>query len=326
MRTLTVFLCASGLLAAQSEQTTYQRDINGRRVATGQAGSATKEETTERTRSVNGRRVPVEQTTERVLREDANGKVVEKIIHKFDSTGQRAVTERVLVEESKLAGGGKTVRETVSRSDLNGRFQEVERRTSESRVAGDSTTTNVTIDRPNPNGGFVTAERRVAVEKESAGQKQVTETVQAADFSGRFQTVRRSESTIQTDGAQRTENTSVFEPDSTGRLALSQQKVETTTKQAGGDVTETTFYTTGAPGRPKAPGERPRVMEQQVLQRSVAADGSVTEALSVRRANPSDTNRLGNAQKISETVCTGKCLPDPAQPSASVPTTAPARN
>jgi hypothetical protein len=321
MRTLFVLLCAGGWLAAQTTQTTYQRDLNGRRVAAAEVHKTGKGETTERMRSINGRPVPVERITERVIRDDAGGKVVEKIIQKYDATGQRAVTERVRVEETPLPGGGKIVHETTARDDGNGRFRQLERRTAETSVAVGTTTTNVTVDRPTPNGGFTTAERRVVVERTAGNSKQITETVLIPDLGGRYQEVRRSESTVQSGGGRQTTNTSIYEPDPSGRLVLSQQKVETTTKRPGGDLTETTLYTTAAPGRPRAPAERPRLVEQQILERAVNADGSVTEALAVRRASASDANRLGPAQRISETVCKGKCLPQPAGP-----TPVPAKN
>ena len=53
-----------------------------------------------------------------------------------------------------------------------------------------------------------------------------------------------------------------------------------------------------------------RVKEQQVVQRRTNPDGSVVETLSVRRPSVSDPNRLGDLQKLSETVCKGKCQPD----------------
>ncbi len=50
-----------------------------------------------------------------------------------------------------------------------------------------------------------------------------------------------------------------------------------------------------------------QMKEQQLIERTKRPDGSVVETLSVRRPSISDPNRLGNLQKLSETVCKGKC-------------------
>jgi hypothetical protein len=55
-----------------------------------------------------------------------------------------------------------------------------------------------------------------------------------------------------------------------------------------------------------------RVLEQQIIERHTNSDGSVAETFSVRRPSMSDPNRLGELQKISETVCKGKCEPEKA--------------
>src|SRR5258706_4814923 len=105
MKYSVLFVFAGGLLLAQSSSTSYLTDLNGRRVeaiatvATKAAPGTT--ETTELLRSVNGREVPLEQVETRVIRDDAGGKVVEKIVRRYDQTGRLASTERELTEEEK---------------------------------------------------------------------------------------------------------------------------------------------------------------------------------------------------------------------------------
>ena len=80
-------------LSAQdsSVRTTTAVDVNGNRIADGpqidQTNSKNSVETTERMQSINGRMVPLERVEERVLRDDASGRVVERLIHRFDATG-----------------------------------------------------------------------------------------------------------------------------------------------------------------------------------------------------------------------------------------------
>src|ERR1700733_11634810 len=86
--------------SAQSTSTTYTKDINGNRVDQKLLHTSANGDRTERYQSINGRQVPVEQVTERVVSQDANGKVTERIVQKFDPTGRPASTERVMVQES----------------------------------------------------------------------------------------------------------------------------------------------------------------------------------------------------------------------------------
>src|SRR5712692_2946043 len=103
---------------AQSTTTLYTTDINGRRVEE-ISHAATDVSRTERTQSINGAKVPLEQSEEKVLRDDANGKVTERVVRKYDQTGRLTSTERVLAEERKAAAGGSHVEETTWRSDVN---------------------------------------------------------------------------------------------------------------------------------------------------------------------------------------------------------------
>ena len=119
----------------------------------------------------------MEQVTERVVSEDANGKVTERIVKKFDPSGQPASTERVMIEEQKLPGGGSTVQETTYRNDVNGSLREAERKTTETRVSGSTTTTSTVIDRPSLNGSFETVEKRSAVTDGPADNQHTTESV-----------------------------------------------------------------------------------------------------------------------------------------------------
>lgn len=136
-------------------------DINGNPVVTESSiSTATQTDRTQTrvTQNLNGREVPLEQTEERVLRNDATGKVTERIVRKYDPNGGLASTERVVTEERPQAGGGSTVQSTTYRSDLNGQEVETERRVTDTTVAATATTTQTTIERPTINGGFETTE------------------------------------------------------------------------------------------------------------------------------------------------------------------------
>src|SRR5258708_27979582 len=103
---------------AQSTTTLYTTDINGRRVEEISHG-ANDGTRTETTQSINGAKVPLEQSEEKVLRDNASGKVTERVVRKYDQTGRLTSTDRVLIEEQKPAGGGSHVDETTWRSAVH---------------------------------------------------------------------------------------------------------------------------------------------------------------------------------------------------------------
>jgi len=302
----------------QSTTNTYSTDINGRRVeapSIAATGTSSNGERTERFQSINGRQVPLEQIVDRVVREDANGKVTERILKKFDPTGHLALTERVLIEENKLPGGGSSVRESTYRTDVNGAAQEIERRTTETRVQGSTTTANTLVDRPTLNGSFETIEKRSEITDGPATNQHTTESVYQRKAGGGFQEILRQVKTSAKQNDTTTETTARYEPGITGQLQLESQTESVSTKEPGGkETTQVNMYAHTVAGQIQDNNAKMRVLEQQIIERRTNSDGSVAETLSVRRPSMGDPNRLGELKKISETVCTGKC--EPEKPSA----------
>jgi len=308
----------AGLASAQSTSATYTRDLNGNRVDGKTVSTSADGARTELFQSINGRQVPVEQTTERVVSENANGKVTERIVQKFDPTGRATSTERVMIEESKIPGGGSTVRETTYRNDMNGSVREAERKVTETRVNGSTTTANTVIDRPGISGTFETVEKRSAVTDGPADNQRTTESVYKAGVSGGFQEAVRTVKTASKTSDATQETSASYEPGMNGQLQLSLQSSSTTTKLPdGSQTTQTDVFSRNVAGNVQDNSAAMRVREQQIVQRRTNPDGSVAETLSVRRPTPADPNRLGALQKVSETLCTGKCQAAPvpaAQP------------
>ena len=247
---------------------------------------------------------------DRVVSQDANGKVTERIIKKFNRDGQVASTDRVMIQESQLPGGGSMVRETTYRSDVNGISREAERKIIETRVSGSTTTASTVVDRPGLNGSLETVEKRSAVTEGPASNQHTTESVYRPALSGGFQEALRYVTTISKANDATTETTASYEPGMNGQLALASQSEATTTKQPNGsELTQTNLFAKTVAGNVQDSTGAMRVKEQQVVQRRTNPDGSVVETLSVRRPSVSDPNRLGDLQKLSETVCKGKCQP-----------------
>jgi len=305
-------LLVAAVASAQSTITTYTTDINGHRVEASSV-AASDGSRTQRSQSLNGQKVPVEQTDEKVLRNDSSGKVTERIIRKYDQTGQLSSTERVVIEEQKRADGSH-VEETTFLSDINGTMSKAEQRVTDTRVAGNTSTTETVIARPDVNGAFNAAEKRSLVKEGSGDRQQSTETVQRRAAGGdQFLVALREVTVTEKSGSDTKESTALYEPALSGQLELTSQNVSTTSKRAdGSELTEVNLYARAADGLTQEPGAPQQIKEQQIIERRKSADGSVVESLSVRRPSVSDPTKLGGLQKISETVCTGKC--DAAKP------------
>jgi len=296
--------------AAQSVTTTYITDLNGRRVEAGTV--ATKDhERTEITQNLNGRQVPLEQTDERIVRQDGSGKVVEKTIRRYDSQGQLAATERQWIEERSRPNGS-TTRITTYRTDVNGRMAESERKSIEMEKQDSVIRTQSVVERPTISGAFQTVEKSSAVTQISASGSQTDETVFQASQNGGFIPSSRLVKETVRNGNKATEKTATYQPFSeSGEMRLTEQTVATvTTCPDGSESIEKTLYGSSWNGKVSDRESGPQLREQDFIERTPGPGGSVTESLSVRRPTATDSNRMGPLTKVSETVCTGKCTRD----------------
>jgi len=298
------------LVSAQSVVTSASTDINGNRVP-GSTFISTDHQTTEVSRSINGRQVPMEQRSSKVLSENANSKVVETLIRKYDQNGQVVSTEKVVTEEQKH-GSGTSVRTTTYRSDINGNMAQAERKTVESSAQGPVSNTQTVVERPSINGSFQTVEKRTLVSQPTGNDAtHADETVYRLSENGDFYPAVREITDTSHAGNQTTAKTSEYQQNGNSQMQLTRQSVSTTTKRAdGSEVEEVNIYGQAVPGNVRESNATPQLFEQQIIARQKGAGDAVVETLSVRRPTMSDPKILGPVQKISETTCKGKCTPD----------------
>jgi hypothetical protein len=298
------------LAAAQSTTNTYITDVNGNKMVASSVVSKDGEHK-EVTQSINGARVPLEKTDERVVSEDANGKVTERIVRKYDSNGQLASTERIVTEEQKRANGS-SVKSTTYRSDVNGGMRETERKTVETETSGTVTKTQSVVERPTVNGGLQPVEKRSMVAETTPDKSHEEETVYRLNPNGEYSTALRNVSDTTHSGSQTITKSAEYEPIAdASKMQLTRQAVTTTTTRPdGSSVSEVDLYKASVPGLVRETGSAPQLIEQQTIERGAVA-GGVAETVTVRRPTANDPNRLGPPQKISETVCAGKCAPEP---------------
>ena len=289
-------------------------DINGRRVADGaqidQTKSKNGSETTERVQSINGRMVPIERVEEHVVRDDASGRTVERVIRRYDATGNPTTPVKETIEEQKRPDGSSTVQTTRYRGDLNGSMQLMERTITDTRKSGSTETSDTVLERPTVNGSLETVEKKNTVTvKEANGQREEATTYRR-DGNGGFAVAVRQTTEHAEQGGQATDNTAEYENGPDGRLQLRSQKVANTVTRADGSKDSVVnIFGRNVPGTVAAGNAKMQLYEQQIIERKPGPGNAVVETLSVRRPTVSDPNTLGPTKQISETVCKGKCEP-----------------
>jgi hypothetical protein len=302
------------LLCGQSSSVTSSTsvDVNGHRVTDGpqvtQTKSANGASTTETMQSINGRMVPLERVEERVVRDDASGRVVERLIRRYDPQGNPTPSVKQTIEVQKRSDGSSTTQTTTYRGDINGSLQLQEKTVTESRKSDSAETAETVIQRPTLNGSLETVEKESRVLAKGSGGYQVEATTYRRDGNGGFYTALKKSTQHTDQGSQATDNTAQYEADPSGQLHLQSQTVMKTTKQPDGS-SESVVDIFGAhvPGTVDARGAL-KLQEQQIVQQKVSGSDTV-QTLSVRRPTVSDPTQLGPARELSQTVCKGKCTP-----------------
>lgn len=298
------FALAATLLLAQ-EITTYSSS-SGRVVTESRTKSSLQR--TELTQSINGRQVPLEQIEERLLKEDAAGRTVERIVHRFDPNGKPSPPEKTVIEEQKRPDGA-TIRSSTYRSDLNGNLQLSERSVTETRKSASGLSSEIAVERPTPNGGLETVEKTTVVQAGTPENYQESATTLRKGASGFYPALKVVTNHTGKAG-QTTENSAQYEVGSSGSLELHSQTVLRVEKRPdGSESREQDVFDKSVPGTIDAPGAKLRLKEREYVERRPGSGGSVTETVSVRRPSVSDPNVLGPPRIVSETVCRGNCKP-----------------
>jgi hypothetical protein len=302
-------------LSAQdaSVRATTSVDINGNRVAEGPQIDQTRSkggvETTERMQSINGRMVPIERVEERVLREDSNGRLVEKLIHRYDATGNPTTPVKETIEEQKRPDGSSTIQTTRYQGDINGEMRLIQRLITDIRKSGSTETTGTVLQRPlNGSSSLETVEKKDTVRvNEAPGRYTEEVTTYRRDGNGGFGIAVRENRQHSEQGGQATDNTAEYEIGPDGQLQLHSQSVANIiTRPDGSKESIVNLFGRNAPGTVDSDGKL-KLFEQQLIEQKLKSGNIQMETLSVRRPTVSDTNTLGPLQQISETSCKGKC-------------------
>lgn len=300
------------LLSAQesSVSTTTAVDINGNRVSDGpsviRSKSDGRSETTEVVQSINGRTIPIERVEQRVVSEDSSGRVVERLIRRYDQTGNPTSPVKEIIAEQKRPDGSSTKQVSTYRGDINGGMQLIEKSTTQTQVSGSTENAETVVQRPTVNGSLDTVEKQSTVKvKQPSGYTEDTTTYRS-DGNGGFRPAVRETTEHSDQGQQSSDSMAEYELNPDGRLQLHSQKVTKTVTASDGSKDQVVdIFGQNVPGTTD-PGAL-KLQEQQLIQRKPGPNDTVTQTLSVRRPTVSDPHTLGPARQLSETVCRGKC-------------------
>ena len=250
---------------------------------------------------MNGSMIPRESLEEKVIRQDANGRTVERMVRRYDANGSPSGFEKTVVEEQK-SGNSVTTSATVYRGDLNGNLQTQERSVSHTVTQGPVTSTDTTIERNGLDGQLAPAERvNATTVKQSETSQQQTVTRLRRDASGNFYEAVKETKAVETQNGQVIENRAQY----VGGKLIEQAVARTVTIPGGATSTTVDVFTPQAAGQFADPGGKLALREQQQISRVPGPAGQVTETVVSRKAI--EANRLGAAQLVSKTVCQGNC-------------------
>lgn len=306
------------LTAQQSDvRQTTTVDVNGNIVADGPTISQTKSgngtQTTVTTQSINGRTVPMEQVEVRVLRNDASGKVTERIVRKYDPQGNPLPPVRQTIEEQKRPDGGSVIQSTTYTTDFNGNTQVTEKSVTDTQKNASGQTSETVVQRPTVNG-LETVERQSTVVSNKPNGYQSDSTTYRRDGNGGFYAAVRQATEHTVQGSDVSDNSAEYERGADGELQLHGQTVtKTVTRPDGLKDSVVEVYSRNVPGVVSGNDSGMKLQEEQTLESAAGPGGSVVQTLSVRRPTVSDPATLGPARQLSQTVCKGDCKP-PKEP------------
>ncbi len=299
-------------IAAQEtsgQSSAWTTDVNGNRVY-GPGFSYTEtpksSQRMETARSLNGRSVPIQTTEDKVLQDNSQGKVVERVIRKYDGSGNPGSAIIVHIEEKKNPDGTSTLQSNSYETDINGNKQLFERATTQVRKSGSMKESSTTIERATINGALQTVERDASTERKVGDLTNVESTTYRRDVSGNFTPYSQQVKQVAKTGGVETADTSHYELGPDGKLGLATRTIEHVSKGANGvEVVDTDVYSRFNAGHAgDVNTSAPRLQEQVRTERAPGPGGAMVETTSVRARLASDPSQFGKYQKVSQTTYT----------------------
>jgi hypothetical protein len=300
---------------AQSSLSGTSVDVNGNVIADGPAISQTKSaagsETLVTTQSINGRTVPMEKVVERIVRNDASGKLIERTIQRYDPQGNPLPAVRQTIEEQKRPDGSSSLQSTTFSTDINGNTQITEKSVTNTQKSASGETSETVVERPTMNG-FETVEKQSQVVGKQGNGYRAESTTYRRDGNGGFYTAVRQTTEHTVQGAEVSESSAEYEAGPTaGELQLHGQTVtKTVTRPDGSKDSVVNIYSRDVPGTVSGNESGLKLQEQQTIVSAPGPGNTVVQTVSVRRPSVADPGTLGPPRQLSQTVCKGDCKPE----------------
>jgi hypothetical protein len=316
LRFLAASICLTGLVHAQDSSNVSHAtsvDVNGNVVSDGPSISRTTtpngSETTVTTQSINGRTVPMERVEQRVIRNDASGKVTERIVQRYDPQGNPLPPVRQTIEEQKRPDGSSTTQSTTYTTDINGNTQVSEKSVTDTQKNGSGETSETVVQRPTVNG-LETVEKQSTVVSKQGKDYQSESTTYRRDGNGGFLPALRQTTEHKVQGQEVSDSSAEYERDSSGELALHGQTVSKTVTRADGlEDTVVDVFSRNIPGTVSGNESGMKLQEEQTISNAAGPGNSVIQTVTVRRPSLADPGTLGPSRELSQTVCKGDCKP-----------------
>lgn len=306
--------CSIALVAQESSvNSTTSVDINGNRVSEGptisQTESANGSQTLVTTQSINGQTVPMERVEQRVLQNDASGKVTERIVQRYDPQGNPLPPVRQVIEEHKKPDGSSTIESTTYTTNINGGTDITEKSVTDTQKTATGKTSETVVQRPTVNG-LETVEKQSEVVNQQGKNYQSETTTYRSDGNGGFYAAVRQTTDHTVQGSDVTDNAAEYERGPEGDLELHGQTVTKTVTQPDGlKNSVVNIYAPNVPGVVSGNGAGLKLIEQDIIDNAPGPGNSVVQTVDARRPTVSDPNTLGPESQLSQTVCTGNCKP-----------------
>jgi hypothetical protein len=251
----------------------------------------------------------MEQVEDRVVRNDASGKVTERIIRRYDPQGNPTPQVRQTIEEQKRPDGSSTVQSTTYRGDINGNMQVIEKSVTDTQKNASGETSETVLQRPTADG-LQTVEKQSQVVSKQGNGYQAESTTYRSDGNGGFYTAVRQTNEHTVQGSEVSDNSAEYERGPNGDLQLHGQTVtKTVTRPDGSKDAVVDVYSRNVPGTVSGNESGLRLQEEQTIESAPGPGNTVVQTLSVRRPTVSDPGTLGPARQLSQTVCKGDCKP-----------------
>ena len=229
----------------------------------------------------------LEITTEKVEVNALTMRIVTRTFTGNGSGGKKLVQVTEEERQSLPDSGSKSVR-TTSRTDQNGKLQQVQREIGVTRkVSADMEETKTTVLQSSINGGFAAVAQIEEHRNRTGDHTEFEATTRTLDGSGNWQISQQHKGTIKEDGKNRTTEDRVSLPDGEGNLSEVSRTVRNESiTDSGEKLNSVEGYSIDVPGT--ARDGNLHIVLRETTKQTAGSDGHQTGVQQIEQPNPGD--------------------------------------